>query len=135
MFSETDIYIHVCGTYRGQILRQISTLRQWRCRYCSWQLWCRPLTLYNISLKKEETKIQYKTQIFIKSWAQHDALTWWLIGMLVNVHPQIFISNFLGKNEKMYCFMKRIFPKKKKRKLAMKGEPNDMISFLRVAGY
>lgn len=64
-------------------------------------------------VKREETKIQYKTQIFIKSWGQHDALTWWLIGMLVNVPPQIFISNFLGKNEKMCCFMKRIFPKKK----------------------
>lgn len=56
MFSETDIYIHVCGTYRGQILRQISTLRQWRCGYCSWQLWCRPLTLYNISLKKRRNQ-------------------------------------------------------------------------------
>lgn len=50
------IYIHVCGTYRGQILRQISTLRQWRCGYCSWQLWCRPLTLYNISLKKRRNQ-------------------------------------------------------------------------------
>lgn len=54
--NETDIDIHVCGTYRGQILRQISTLRQWRCGYCSWQLWCRPLTLYNISLKKFSIK-------------------------------------------------------------------------------
>lgn len=45
-----------------------------------------------------------------------------------------FFLNFLGKNEKMYCFMKWIFFKKK-RKFVMKGEFNDMISFFRVVGY